>query len=134
MSSVNKAILIGGLGKDPEVKFTGSGKAVCKLSLATEEQWQDASGEKQKETTWHNIVVWGKQAEACGKHLEKGSRVYVEGRIANRSYDDKDGVKKYVTEVIATNVRFLSFKKDEQRSGSDGSGRQDRDSESNDGW
>jgi single-strand DNA-binding protein len=125
---LNKAMLIGNLGKDPEVRFTGDGKAVCKFSVATSESWIDAGGQKQERTTWHNVVVWGKAGEACGKHLEKGSRVYLEGRIDNRSYE-KDGVTKYITEIVAERVRFLSFKKDaEQKSGEQGAG------DGGDGW
>jgi single-strand DNA-binding protein len=104
---VNKAIIIGNLGRDPEVRFTPSGRAVAKFSVATTERWTDQNGQKQEKTEWHNIVVWGKQAETCGQYLAKGRQVYVEGRITNRSYDDKDGNKKYITEIIARDVRFL---------------------------
>ena len=105
--SVNKAILVGNLGKDPEVRFTGSGKAVCKFSVATTTSWNDTEGARQERTEWHNIIVWGKQGEACGKFLSKGRQVFVEGEIRNRSYDDKDGNKRYITEIVAQNVRFL---------------------------
>ena len=105
--SVNKAILVGNLGKDPEVRFTGSGKAVCKFSLATTTSWNDTDGARQERTEWHNIIVWGKQGENCGKFLSKGRQVFVEGEIRNRSYDDKDGNKRYITEIVAQNVRFL---------------------------
>jgi len=105
--SVNKAILVGNLGKDPEVRFTGSGKAVCKFSLATTTVWNDADGARQERTEWHNIIVWGKQGESCGKYLSKGRQVFVEGEIRSRSYDDKDGNKRYITEIVAQNVRFL---------------------------
>jgi single-strand DNA-binding protein len=104
---VNKAIIVGNLGKDPEVRFTPSGRAVAKFSVATTERWTDQQGQKQEKTEWHNIVVWGKQAEICGQYLAKGRQVYIEGRITNRSYDDKDGNKRYITEIIAQNVRFL---------------------------
>jgi single-strand DNA-binding protein len=104
---VNKAIIIGNLGRDPEVRFTPSGRAVAKFSVATTEKWTDQQGQKQEKTEWHNIVVWGKQAETCGQYLSKGRQVFVEGRITNRSYDDKDGNKKYITEIIARDVRFL---------------------------
>lgn len=106
---VNKVILVGNLGKDPEVTFTPNGKAVAKFSLATSERWTDANGEKQERTCWHNIVVWGKQAEACGQYLAKGRQVFLEGRIDNRSYE-KDGQKKYISEVVAHDVRFLGGK------------------------
>ena len=104
---VNKAIIIGNLGRDPEVRFTPSGQPVAKFSVATTERWKDQQGQLQERTEWHNIVVWGKQAESCGQYLAKGRQVYVEGRITNRSYDDKDGNKRYITEIIARDVRFL---------------------------
>lgn len=106
---VNKATIIGNLGRDPEVRFTPGGQAVCKFSVATTEKWTK-DGEKKEETTWHNVVVWGKQAETCGQYLAKGRQVYVEGKIINRSYDDKDGNKKYITEIVARDVRFLGGK------------------------
>ena len=105
--SVNKAILVGNLGKDPEIRFTGTGRAVCKFPLATTTTWNDNDGNKQERTEWHNIIVWGKQGENCGKFLSKGRQVFVEGEIRSRSYDDKDGNKRYITEIIAMNVRFL---------------------------
>jgi len=105
--SVNKVILIGNLGKDPEVRFTAGGKAVARFSVATSEQWSDNEGQRQERTEWHNIVVWGKQAESCGQYLQKGRQVYIEGRIQNRSYDDKEGNKKYITEINAQRVQFL---------------------------
>ena len=104
---VNRVTLIGNLGRDPELKFTPQGNAVCKLSVATTEKWRDQQGKPQERTTWHNVVVWGKQAEACEQYLSKGKQVFIEGRIDNRSYDDKDGNKKYITEIVAQNVRFL---------------------------
>ena len=106
--SVNKAILVGNLGKDPEVRFTGTGKAVCKFPIATSTTWNDAEGARQERTEWHNIIVWGKQGETCGKFLSKGRQVFVEGEIRSRSYDDKDGNKRYITEIVAQNVRFLA--------------------------
>jgi single-strand DNA-binding protein len=104
---VNKAIIVGNLGRDPDVRFTPSGKAVAKFSVATTERWTDQQGQRQEKTEWHNIVVWGKQAETCGQYLSKGRQVYVEGRITSRNYDDKDGNKRYITEIIARDVRFL---------------------------
>ncbi len=104
---VNKVILIGNLGKDPEVRFTPNGKALAKFSVATSEKWTDQQGQKQERTEWHNVVVWGKQAESCGQYLSKGRQVFVEGSIRSRSYDDKDGNKKYITEIVARDVRFL---------------------------
>ena len=105
--SVNKAILLGNLGRDPELRYTPSGKAVASFSLATSERWTSQDGQKQESTTWHNIVVWGKLAEVMKEYLHKGSQVYIEGRIANRSYDDKDGNKKYVSEVVVQNFSFV---------------------------
>lgn len=104
---VNKAIIVGNLGRDPEVKFMTDGKAVCKFSVATSEKWKDKDGQKQERTEWHNIVVWGPQAESCGQYLAKGRQVFIEGSIRNRAYDDKDGNKKYITEIVARDVRFL---------------------------
>ena len=105
--SVNKVILIGNLGKDPEVRFTATGKAVARFPIATSEMWNDNEGNRQERTEWHNIIVWGKQGETCGQYLAKGRQVYVEGSIRSRSYDDKTGQKRYVTEIIAQRVRFL---------------------------
>ncbi|HXK27259.1 MAG TPA: single-stranded DNA-binding protein [Candidatus Binatia bacterium] len=105
--SVNKVILVGNLGKDPEVRFTNSGSAVARLSVATSEVWNDRDGNRQERTEWHNVVVWGKQGEHCGQYLAKGRQVYVEGSIRTRSYDDKSGNKRYVTEVVAQRVQFL---------------------------
>ncbi|MDF1543785.1 MAG: single-stranded DNA-binding protein [bacterium] len=115
--SVNKAILIGRLGKDPELKYTPSGKAVATFSLATSERWKGQDGEKKESTVWHNIVAWGRQAEVMKEYLSKGQQVYVEGRISNRSYDDKEGNKKYISEVVVQNFTFI-----EPRGSSAGSG------------
>jgi single-strand DNA-binding protein len=105
--SVNKVILVGNLGRDPEVRFTAGGKAVARFSVATSEVWNDTEGTRQERTEWHNVVVWGKQAESCGQYLQKGRQVYIEGAIRSRQYDDKEGNKKYITEVIAQRVQFL---------------------------
>ena len=105
--SVNKVLLIGNLGKDPEVRFTGSGQAVARFPVATSEVWNDREGQRQERTEWHNVVVWGKQAETCGQYLSKGRQVFLEGSIRSRQYDDKDGNKRYITEVIAQRVQFL---------------------------
>ena len=107
MASVNKVILVGNLGKDPEVRFTPSGRAVAKFSIATTESWVDQESGRQERTEWHNIVVWGKQAESCGQYLAKGRQVFVEGAIRSRSYDDKEGNKRYITEIVAQRVQFL---------------------------
>ena len=105
--SVNKVILVGNLGKDPEVRFTNTGSAVANFSIATSDVWNDRDGKRQERTEWHNIVVWGKTAEHCGQYLAKGRQVYIEGSIRTRSYDDKSGNKRYVTEVVAQRVQFL---------------------------
>lgn len=110
MASVNKAIIIGNLGKNPEVRFTQSGQPVCNFTVATNERWTDKGGQTQERTEWHRIVVWGKQAEHCGQYLTKGRSVYVEGRIQTREWQDKDGKKNYTTEIVATNVTFLGGK------------------------
>ena len=105
---VNKVILVGNLGADPDMRYTPSGAGVCELRLATNESWTDRNGQRQERTEWHRVVVWGKKAEVCSKYLAKGRQVYVEGRLRTRSWDDKDGNKRYTTEVIADNVQFLS--------------------------
>ena len=105
--SINKVIILGRLGKDPELKYTPSGAAVCNFTVATSEVWTDKSGQKQEKTEWHRIVVWGKLGELCNQYLAKGRQVFVEGKIQTRSWDDQSGQKKYVTEVSATNVQFL---------------------------
>jgi single-strand DNA-binding protein len=104
--SVNKFIGIGHLGKDPELRFLNSGKAVCNFSIAMSEQWMK-EGQKQEKTEWVNIVTFDKLAENCSQYLQKGRQVYVEGKLQTRSYDDKEGVKRYVTEIVAQNVKFL---------------------------
>lgn len=105
--SVNKVILVGNLGKDPELRYTPSGAAVATFSLATSERFKDKSGEMQEKTEWHNIVAWRQLAEICGKYLHKGKQVYIEGRIQTRSYDDKDGNKRYITEIVADQMQML---------------------------
>lgn len=106
--SVNKVILLGRLGQDPELKYTPGGAAVCTLSLATSESWSDKnSGQKQERTEWHRVVVWGKLAELCNQYLAKGRQAYVEGRLQTRAWDDKDGNKRYTTEINASTVQFI---------------------------
>ncbi len=107
MSGVNKVILVGRLGTDPEVKTISTGNTVARLSLATSEQWTDKEGQKQERTEWHRVVVWGKLGELCGRYLSKGRQVYVEGRLQTRSWEDQQGQKKYTTEIVATAVQFL---------------------------
>ena len=104
---VNKAILIGNLGADPEVRFTGGGQAVANFRIATSESWKDKNGQQQERTEWHRIVVWGKLAELCGEYLKKGRQCYVEGRLQTREWTDKENRKNYTTEVVANAVTFL---------------------------
>lgn len=119
---VNKAILVGNLGKDPELSYTQSGVARCRFSLATSESYTTNAGERQDRTEWHNIVIWGKLAETVSKFLQKGRQVFVEGRIQNRSYDDKEGIKRYISEVNAARVTFLGGRNDGQSGGYQGGG------------
>lgn len=114
MASVNKVILIGNLGKDPEVRYTQSGDAVANFSVATTERWKDkSSGEMQEKTEWHNIAVFGRIAENCGEYLQKGSSVYIEGRLQTRKWTDKEGNDRYTTEVVGDRVQFLTRKSDD---------------------
>lgn len=112
--SVNKVILIGRLGKDPELRYTQTGTPVATFSLATDERFKDQAGNPQQKTEWHNIVVWRGLAEVCGKFLHKGKQVYLEGKIATRSYDDRDGNKRYTTEIIADQMQMLGSRDDSQ--------------------
>lgn len=107
-NSVNKVILVGRLGKDPETKYTTQGTSVVKFPMATDEQWTDKSGEKQRRTEWHNIVAWTKLGEICQKYLVKGKLVYIEGRLQTQTWDDKEGKKHYRTEIRADNMVMLS--------------------------
>ena len=107
MASVNKVILIGNLGRDPEVKYTQGGTAVANLNIATNEVWTDKAGQKQERTEWHRVVVWGKQAQVLAEHLGKGKQVYVEGSLQTRSWDDREGNKRYTTEIRAVRVLML---------------------------
>ncbi len=118
--SVNKVILIGNLGKDPEVRYTGSGVAVATFTVATNESWRDAEGNTQERTEWHNIVVWRKLAEVCGEYLKKGSKLYLEGRLQYRTYDDKNGVKRYVTEIVMDQMVMLDGRNRDTAGGASG--------------
>jgi single-strand DNA-binding protein len=112
---VNKVILIGNLGRDPEVRSTPSGQPVASFTLATNRRWRDKNGQRQEQTEWHNIVVWGKQAEIAGQYLTKGKQIYLEGRLQTRSWDDRQtGEKKYKTEIVCENFQMLG-----QRGGGD---------------
>ena len=105
--SVNKVILVGRLGRDPETRYTGGGQAVANFSMATDESYKDKNGERQKRTEWHKIVVWSKLAEIAQQYLKKGSLLYLEGRLQTREWQDKEGQKRTTTEIVATNFRML---------------------------
>jgi single-strand DNA-binding protein len=107
MGSVNKVILVGNLGRDAELRYTAGGAGVSTLNLATTEVWNDKQGQKQEKTEWHRIVVWGKQAESLQEYLVKGKQIYVEGRLQTRQWDDKDGNKRYTTEIKADRITLL---------------------------
>jgi single-strand DNA-binding protein len=107
--SVNKVILVGNLGRDPEVRYTPSGQAVANFTVATNEAWTDKAGQKQERTEWHRVVVWGKAAENCGEYLSKGRSVYVEGRLQTREWTNKEGAKQYTTEIVANPVGGVVF-------------------------
>jgi len=121
--SVNKVILVGNLGQKPEVKFLPSGQAVCEMRIATNEVFNDKNQQRQERTEWHRVTVWGKMGENCGKYLDKGRSVYIEGRLQTRSWDDKtSGEKKYMTEIVATNVQFLGGGARGEEAGGDAGG------------
>ena len=118
---INKVILVGRLGKDPEIRSTPGGTSVAKFSLATDEKFTDKAGEKQERTEWHNIVAWGKLGEICGQFLRKGKLVYIEGSIRTDSWDDKEsGQKKYRTEIVANTMKMLDRKGDDEGGGGGG--------------
>lgn len=116
MAGVNKVIIVGNLGRDPELRYTQSGTAVCQLNIATTRAYNNRNNDRVEETEWHRVVVWSKQAEHCNQYLSKGRQVYVEGRLQTRSWEDKDGNKRYTTEIIANDVQFLGGR------GADGGG------------
>jgi single-strand DNA-binding protein len=115
--SVNKVILVGRLGRDPETRFTGGGQAVANFSVATDETYKDRNGERQKRTEWHKIVVWGKQAEIAQQYLKKGSLIFIEGRIQSREWQDKEGQKRTSFEIVANNFRMLGGRSDSAAAG-----------------
>jgi len=115
--SVNRVILVGRLGKDPETRYTSSGQAVCNFSLATDESYKDRAGERQKRTEWHRIVVWAKQAEIAQQYLHKGSLIYVEGRIQTRQWDDREGQKRTSVEIVANRFQMLGSRSDAAAAG-----------------
>lgn len=114
---VNKVILVGRLGRDPEQRFTSSGTPVTNFSMATDERWRDQSGERQSRTEWHQIVVWGKLAEICTQYLTKGKLVFIEGRLQTREWDDRDGNRRRTTEIVASDMRMLGSRSEEQGMG-----------------
>ncbi|MEO1266815.1 MAG: single-stranded DNA-binding protein [Myxococcota bacterium] len=122
MASLNKVTLIGNLGRDPELRYTGSGQAVANFTLATNERWMDKDNNPQERTEWHRIVVWGKQAETCEKYLSKGRQVYCEGRLQTREWEDDNKNKRYTTEIVASRVLFLSGSGDAASGGGGGGG------------
>jgi len=130
MASVNKVILIGNLGRDPETRYTTGGDAVTNLRIATTETWKDKSGEKQEKTEWHTVVLFGRQAEVAGEYLKKGRPVYIEGRLQTRKWTDKEGVEKYSTEVVGDRMQLLGSRDggggggDAEFAGSGGAGAQ----------
>ena len=105
--SINKVFLLGKLGKDPDLRYTPSGTAVCTFPLATTNKFKDKDGQQQEKTEWHNIVVWAGLAKTCGEYLHKGKQIYCEGRIQNRSYEDREGNKRYISEIIINNMQML---------------------------
>jgi single-strand DNA-binding protein len=115
--SVNKVILVGRLGRDPETRYTGGGQAVANFSVATDETYKDRNGERQKRTEWHRITVWGKQAEIAQQYLKKGSLVFIEGRIQSREWQDKEGQKRTSYDIIANNFRMLGGRADSAAAG-----------------
>lgn len=115
MAGVNRATILGYLGRDPELRHTQSGEAVCNFSVATNETWTDKSGEKQERVEWHQVVAWGRLAESCAEYLTKGRQVYVEGHLQTREWEDKEGQKRFTTEINALNVQFLGGGQSEER-------------------
>ena len=111
--SLNKILLIGNVGQDPELRYTDSGTACCNVSLATTEYWKDASGEKKERTDWHSLVFWGKNAETAGEYIKKGIKLFIEGTIQYRTWEDHEGNKKYKTDIKVLNFQFLSPRKEE---------------------
>jgi len=118
MASVNKVILVGNLGRDPELRYTKDGQGVANFTIATNERWRGKDGNSQERTEWHRVVVWGKQAENCAQYLQKGRSVYLEGRLQTRDWEDREGNKRQTTEVVAQTVQFLGGR-------GEGGGRQD---------
>lgn len=119
MASVNKAILIGNLGKDPETRYMSNGDAVTNITVATTDTWKDKNGEKQEKTEWHRVTFYRKLAEIADEYLKKGQSVYIEGRLETRKWDDKNGIERYTTEIIASDMKMLSSKQNANNKESD---------------
>ena len=115
MASVNKVILLGRLGRDPETRTTQGGMTICRLAVATDRRWKDQSGEKQQETEWHNVSIFGKQAEIADQYLKKGSEVYIEGRLKTRKYQDKEGIERWSTDIICESMQLGARPEGSQR-------------------
>ena len=116
MASVNKVILIGALGKDPEIRYAPSGDAICNFSMATSESWKDkASGEKKEKTEWHKVSAFGRLAEICGEYLKKGTQVYIEGRLQTRKWQDKEGKDRYTTEIVADRMQMFGGRQESSK-------------------
>lgn len=133
MASVNKAIIVGNLGRDPEMRYTQSNTAVCNFTVATTDTWSDRNGEKQERTEWHRIVAWGRLAEICSQYLQKGKQVYIEGRLQTREWEDQQGQKKYTTEIVAQTMQMLGRPGDFQGGGGGGGGGQPRQAQQSQG-
>jgi len=118
MASVNKSIIIGALGRDPEIRYMPNGDAICNISVATSESWKDKNGEKQERTEWHRVSMFGKLAEIAGEYLKKGASVYLEGKLQTRKWTDKDGAEKYTTEIIADRMQMLGGNRESSRESS----------------
>jgi len=114
MASVNKAIILGNVGKDPDIRYTADGAAIANFSVATSENWKDKAGNKQEKTEWHRISAFGKLAEIIGQYVKKGTQVYIEGRIQTRKWQDKDGSDRYTTEIVASELRMLGGKSEDR--------------------
>lgn len=112
---INKVILVGNVGRDPEVRYLDNGVVIAKFPIATSETYTNKSGEKVTNTEWHNIVLWRKLAEVADKYIKKGSSLYIEGKIRSRSYEDKDGIKRYITEIVADNMQMLGKRSDDRQ-------------------
>lgn len=122
MASLNKVLLMGNLGRDPEVKYTSSGQAVATFTMATNRRWKDKEGNSQEDTQWHNIKMWGRSAELAQQYLKKGRTIFVEGRIETRTYDDKDGNRKWFTEIVCERFQFVGSRGDDAGGGGGNSG------------